>query len=616
MHPVLTFEPRTKLTKPTHHAKPAFSSFDSQVTSLSDLFTADELTGGYEDFTLMMDEPTLDFGFEDFTSFDQPQFLDQKQLFVPEDNFRQCTQQHFNIGATSASPLGTSQDWNLFDHTDADNLSGHTQSFEASDSGLGLRVPHSSQLLGSPQSPRRCDPAHTRPESVRAIHGNTYNTWHSESPEESFSLEASRPQDGLGALRQSTRASEGRLSAFVLDSGFEEESPGKNSENASSLLGRGNSHGTLATPAAMDLTTAASGVNAAQSTAPRRRHRLRSGGTAGAAPQSELSSTSAISSSSFSRPENATALEGRPIASDVQPALRRTPQHGLNASDFMPASSTLQSRSRATQEVRVPATQQQSRVPPVGLNASESTPASSTLQSRNRATQETRAPATPQQSRVQSKSSSALLARPSPFDENANSPARSTELFRLKNRIPASLEILCTPSSLRTPTTAGLAAQANGGAEPSVQVSRGQGTRVQTQLVSAAQLTTTPSASNEASDLRKTFTESDTRRYKDHHGRTVVANVAPTQSSSTSVLFGIVGIVLAIAILATGFASVSGLTTTTTSMLVLALLIPDSGLGKAHSSAPCLSSSSRSKKRDALSTSFFSALVHAGGICI
>lgn len=519
----------------------------------------------------MMDEPTLDFGFEDFTSFDQPQFFDQQQLFVPEDNFRQCTQP-FNTGATPASPLGTSQHWSLFDHTDADNLTGHTQSFEASDSGLGLRVSHSSQLLGSPQSPRRCDPAHTQPESVRANHGSTYNTWHSESLEESFSLKASCPQDGLGALRQATRASsEGRLSTFVLDSGFEEESPGKNSENASSLLERGNSHGALATPAAIDPTTSTSGVNATQPTAPRRRHRLRSGGTARSAPQSELSSTSAISSSSVSRPENAAALEGRPTASEALPLLRRSPAIGLNASESTPASSPLQSRIRATQETRAPATQQQSRIPSIGLNASESMPASSTLQSRIRATQETRAPATQQQSHVPSKPSSALLARPSPFDENANSPARSTELFRLKNRIPASLEILPAPSSLRAPTTAGLATQANGGAGSSVHVSRGQGTRTPTQLVSTNQLTTTPSASTEASDLRKTFTESDTRRYKDHHGRTSDVSLASTLPSST-LLVNIARVALGIALLVAICLSASSSATTTTSMLALALL--------------------------------------------
>ena len=296
-----------------------------------------------------------------------------------------------------------------------------------------------------------------------------------------------------------------------------------------------------------------------------RRHRTRSDGVYDPALQSEMSSISATSSSTGSSTEHTATLQGRLTRLGGTPVSPQLSPRGSVNNQTEPAISILSPRTAPTQERRSAplSSETLSRSSPAGLARalSPAQASSSGLQ---------------QQPRAQS----ALLARTSPFDRVNGTHARATELFRLKHRISASLDTT-TNATCFVPSVADLSAQANGGAYPRLRSistatndssgSTSTATQQQTRTTSSVPSATDKSNATEANGARMLFTESDTRRYRDHHGRTASLEVAAT-ATITRVASDYARIVMAV--LALGVMLISTSISVHPSFLLLAVLAP------------------------------------------
>ncbi|KAM0722765.1 hypothetical protein Q7P37_002207 [Cladosporium fusiforme] len=506
---------QSKVTKPrTNTSKTpdiSFPSFD----------TADGLLGGYEDFTLMFD-PAPEFNFDDTPAFD-----------MPVDNFWQFEQ---TFEADNAKPTwhqNHMQDWTTLGSNVADSFSSFTQSTEAVDDITGLMFPHPSQTNAGSQSRHRCDLRESTSRSLQTSNSATdqLDVRFQRTPSSSV---GGGSQDGVSlpqtpthtahvhdmqALQYSMHVDE-RVGAADTAEDSRSNSDGGATMRAISSRGQSLSDTALRRSLRSETVANRSAVNdGPQST--NTRHRLRGAGLIDPALQSELSSTSAISSSSVSTTENATALEGRPAASGVpsssQSSLRATTNSRRVANATATMSAALLMCSSPTQEETAP---RPPVAPPVALPATVAT--STALQ------------------RQPTRASSALLAQSSPFDNNASAPARSTELFRLRHRISTSIGAAPLSSS------SSLSSQANGGSRLS-STARGvtapadrllvrtlarteaanagaAAPALQLQAPANRSLATTLARTEgtDATDFngaRKIFTETETARYRDHHGR-------------------------------------------------------------------------------------------------
>jgi hypothetical protein len=101
--------------------------------------------------------------------------------------------------------------------------------------------------------------------------------------------------------------------------------------------------------------------------------------------------------------------------------------------------------------------------------------------------------------------------------------------------MPASIDTTANATGF-VPSVADLSAQANGGAYPWLRSTPNASnnsssaisttTRQQTRTTQSVLSATDKSQATEANGARMLFTESDTRRYRDHHGRAVSVDVA------------------------------------------------------------------------------------------
>lgn len=542
----------------TKHQQSAEISFASDLSTLDPVnaFSPDGLIGGYEDFTLMFEEPTLDFNFDDYMAFDVP------TSNTKPDNYRQNSQHVLPEPGRLPCDQTGSNDCNVLDSPVTTNLSRYTPVVGAVDEISGLMFPHSSQMFDDPQSRRRCDlsHAHSQSDSVRSSNAKSNSHAASSNAGQLQTLEHTEPYSvSSNSADISARATQQPTHTAHLHA---QQSPSASAHADGTSDGRSSRGGTgdggdplplmtgdleMPTNTALrrsrrpDVSVGRSAASATpQSNA--LRHRLRSAGVSDSALQSELSSTSATSSSSISRPENATALEGRPTgwrasASSARQSLRdTTTTSGRSAATSAPLSSPLLPRSSPLQGESAILLRS-----PVAASA-----------------------ASPQQTR----GSSALLAHPSPFDRSSMQD-RSSEMFRLKHRIPASLDEP-TPAATQTRSAAAsLSAQANGGSYPRPGSTNILATLQQTTARnSATTVSTTGSTTSVDKAPRMLFTESDTRRERDHHGR-------PTAAASLEASPGMVftAASVAMAVLALGAMLLMTSSYVSSSLLPLAALL-------------------------------------------
>lgn len=508
---------RTNSGKAPQHAEVSFPSFDFSTTDPSDMFTADGLLGGYEDFTLMFDSAP------DF-SFDEAPTFDMSQNFTPVDNFRQCTQSFEADNAKPAWHQNHMQDWTVLGSNVAESFSSYAESTQAADSITGLMFPHPSQMYDGSQSRRRCDLGNSQSGSLQTSSTRSAAT---DQLDDRFQR---TPSSSVGGSPGGVSLPQAPThTAHVHEMQAQQDSclvndihvgeycatdSRKISHGSASLEGMMSSGEPLDDTALRRSTRTTVGANrSAANDGPQStvlRHRLRSAGVIDPALQSELSSTSAISSRSVSKTENAPALEGRPAASGTpnssQSSLGGAASSRIVASDPARMKSTLLTRSSPTQgETAL-------RPSRLMLTADRSPTA---LQ--------------PQSTRA----SSALLAQPSPFDSIDSAPARSTELFRLRHRISASLDSTA-PMSLHTTSSSSLSIEANGGSRivNATGSANGPALQLQTHTTPSLAISLARGEGANATDFngaRKIFTEVETNREKDHHGR---ANTVFTESET------------------------------------------------------------------------------------
>jgi hypothetical protein len=268
------------------------------------------------------------------------------------------------------------------------------------------------------------------------------------------------------------------------------------------------------------------------------RHRLRGA----SAQQSELSSTSVTSSSSIPGSLDAAIFEGRPAASIGNRSSLQTSLGCEMHSEHAPKRSTRPTQSTLSLSSRSGDTR---AVQSSGLDAASS---------RTRAL----APL----SSLQTRDASDRLTCTVPFDSIDNGHAWSTELFRVKNRMPAWHDN-SVPTANSTTASNGQSAQANGGA-----YLRPEATRIATTTSPTASATQqqnraekVPMATSIAKSIRNAtsaaaarmlFTESETHRKKDHYGRSTssvqtIAATAKANPAHTTILIALA--VLAIVVL-------------------------------------------------------------------
>lgn len=432
------------------------------------------------------------------------------------DNFRQCVQ-NFN---TQGSPGRPHWDDSIAANATASFSSSRTQSFESANNESDFLIPHTPQITSGLEGLRRSDLSHTP----------------SDSPLTSRARMASAGQvDAHGiqaaANANSTSGEMGiswRGGSLLVDSNSAGGSPGEGAPQTyhdgqvgSPLLTGGDLLGETALRSPRRPTTSA--LRSAVGTSPQsnsRRHRTRSDGVYDPALQSEMSSISATTSSEGSSTEHTATLEGRLTRLGGTPVSPQLSPRGSVNNQTRPAISILSPRTAPAEETRgAPLSSETlSRSSPSGL-----TTALSSAQASSSGLQ--------QQPRAQS----ALLARTSQFDRVDGTHARATELFRLKHRIPASLDTTTNATGF-VPSVADLSAQANGGAYPRLRSipaasnnsssSTGTATQQPTRTTQSVPSTTDKSDATEANGARVLFTESDTKRYRDHHGRAASLEVA------------------------------------------------------------------------------------------
>lgn len=431
------------------------------------------------------------------------------------DNFRQCVQ---NFSAQhSPQQLYWDDSISLDVNATASFSSSRTQSSESANNVPDLLIPHSAQITSGHESLRRCDLSATQPDSSLTSRGRMASAGQVDAHGIQSPANANSNSGEMGISWRS--------SPLQVDSNNAGGSPGEGApqtyhDGESQLLTGGNPLGetALRRPASSVLRSAA-GISPQSNL---RRHRTRSDGVYDPALQSELSSISATVSSTSSSMEHTATLEGRLTSLGGTPASPQLSPHGSVNGQTDSAISNLSSQTASAQQAR-------------------SAPLSSRTLSRSSPAVSAPALTSPRASgsglQQHTRAQSALLARSSPFDRVDGTHARATELFRLKHRIPASLDNT-TNATAFVPSVADLSAQANGGAYPRLRSiptasnnsssSVSTATQQQTRTTQSVSSTAATSKATEANGARMLFTESDTSRHRDHHGRAVSVDVAAT----------------------------------------------------------------------------------------
>ena len=467
----------------------------------------------------MFDDPTLDFSIDDFMPFDPLTFNTER------DNYRQCGQD-FNADA-NGRPCDTRayRNSSSSDSSGNNNFANHTEGTSSADNFVDLMIPHGSQIVNNPRSRDRYDLSRHQFDTPQASHGPSLDAGQLEELGSSYS------PGGHKLPLQPTHTAHTH----------EMQSPSSSSQANSSSGGSLSSDGGLdrCTGDAVSLPVPSADERVQLNTTQRRsrkpaanvarspsgatpesnalHHRLRSA----PALQSELSSTSVTSSGIISEPRDAATLEGRPTASIRNRSSLQTSLGDKTQS----APSARPSRPRGPIE-------------PVSLRSDDTrhlARASAPLSS------------------LQTRGASSLLARPSPFDSTDNGNARSTELFRLKNRMPAWHDVSVPSANSRT-ASSGQSAQANGGAYPRLDTTSSATTTSSAALATqqrdraekaplATSIAKSKNNATEAAAARMLFTESETHREKDHHGRSTrletIAAIAQATPAYTTMFIGL-----------------------------------------------------------------------------
>lgn len=568
--------------------------------------------GSYDDFTLLFPDPVLDFTFDDSLQFDIPTYNTQP------DNFRQNVQNPSVNNARSQTSQGANHEWDWLNDFNANaNASANananasinasrtpTTRPQGSESGLRLNnspTIHTSPLDTNHESDRRCDLNHTQSESPLTSGERLANAGQQDAHGVPVAINAT---SGSGGLRSSTDPTHtphvhGLSSALQVDSDDRGRSPGEGGTGqlrvtqASLLPLTGNDQVPADTALRRTDKPAMSVRRSVAGTSPQdyntRRHRTRSDGVYDPALQSELSLTSANSTSSSSEKEHAATLEGRPTILGGTPVSPRSSPDGRldnrrNEGEWGTLTSAQSPRSSPSHREHAPLSSQV--LPRTSLAVATRTEVPTTaLQPQTRA-------------------QSALLASSSPFDRANRTQARSTELFRFKHRIPRTLDT-STPATGLVPSVANLSAQANGGAYPrpssninhSSSATTAAAAQQQVQAIVPSSSTADKHAATESKGARMLFTESDTRRYRDHHGRSAaVEGFAPTALSGVAH----VRARIALAILAISAVMMSTSTFALPSFMLLAFVSSSSSF--VHSSWTPSSPSLRSTAQRILSS--------------
>jgi hypothetical protein len=517
----------------------------------------------------MFDDPTFDFSVDDYMPFD-PLNLNTKP-----DNFRQCVQNFSASSDRANSTTAPPHDWYMPDTNATGSFSSRPQSLETGNDAIDLMIPHSSQITIDHESLHCCDPSHSPSDSALRSGARIADAGPLDAHGIQATTNASSNSGDPGVFTQLTHTPhvyEPNNSLQVdsdRGSSPSDGDPGvvRGGQGEVPLLISGG-QGLADTALRHSRRPAMSVLGSAAGTSPQsnlRRHRTRSDGIYDPALQSELSLTSAINSSTGSKTEHTATLEGRLTVLGGTPVSPQLSSRGGRVNTQLEESGP-PTMLRSTTSPR--------SAPAEGANAPWSIPSLSS-----------KLPTVPTPTRVsasspsqQTRAPSALFARPSPFDRADGTHARSTELFRAKHRIPASLDA-SAPASGSVPSAANLSAQANGGAYPRLRstttINSGNATGLATQQQARTSQptpsTTDKSKATEASGARVLFTESDTRRYRDHHGR-AAALEDTAHAASRSVAYAFIRITMAILVLGVMLMSTSVFAHP--SLLLLAMLAP------------------------------------------
>jgi hypothetical protein len=548
-------------------AEVSFSS-DHHATVASDSFATGDFLGGYEDFTLMFDDPPFDFSADDYMPFD-PLNLNTKP-----DNFRQCVQNSSVSSDRANWTTAPPHDWYMPDANATESFSSRPQSLETSNNAIDLMIPHSSQIIIDHEGIHRGDLGHSQTDSTLRSGARIANAGQLDAHGIQATTNAGSNSGDAGVSTQLTHTPQ----VFEPNNSLQVDSDRRSSPSDGDpgvirggqgdvpLLidgGQGLADNALrhSRRPAMRVLRSAAGISPQSNL---RRHRTRSDGVYDPALQSELSLTSATNSSTGSETEHTATLEGRLTVLGGTPVSPQLSSRGGRVTTQLAESGPTMLRSR---------------------NSPQNAPAEGAIAPLSSPTTSSRSPTMPASSRIsasppsqQTRAPSALFARPSPFDRVDGTHARSTELFRAKHRIPASLEA-SAPTTGSVPSAANLSAQANGGAYPRLRSTTtanssnatGLATQQQARTNQPTPTTTDKSKATEASGARVLFTESDTRRYRDHHGR--AAALEDTASAARrSVAYAFARIAMAILVLGVMLMSTSVFAHP--SLLLLAILAP------------------------------------------
>jgi hypothetical protein len=549
-------------------AEVSFSS-DHHATAASDSFATGDFLGGYEDFTLMFDDPTFDFSVDDYMPFDPLNFN------TKPDNFRQCVQNSSTSSDRANMTSGTPHDWYIPDMNAKGGFPSRPQNLETGNNAIDLMIPHSSQISNDYESLHRGDLSQSQSDSALRSDARIASAGQLDAHGIQATTNASSNSGDPGVFTQLTHTPH----AYEPNNSLQVDSdrggspsdgdPGAirgGQDDVPLLIGGG--QGLADTALRHSRRPAMSVLRSAAGTSPQsnvRRHRTRSDGVYDPSLQSELSLTSATNSSTGSNTEHTATLDGRLTVLGGTPVSPQLSSRGGRVDTQLGESARPTMLSPTTSPGSALAEGANAPLSSPSLSSRSSTVPTSTRISASPPLQQSRAP-------------SALFAHPSQFDRVAGTHARSTELFRAKHRIPASLDT-SAPATGFVPSAANLSAQANGGAYPRLRSTAiasssnatGLATQQQVRTSQPTPSTTNTSKATEASGARMLFTESDTRRYRDHHGRTAaMEDNASIASRSVASAFARI----AMAILALGTLLMATSAFAHPSFLLLAILAP------------------------------------------
>jgi hypothetical protein len=486
--------------------------------------------GGYEDFTLMFDDPTLDFSFDEFMPFD-PLNFDTQPI-----NYRQGVQ-HSDANGVPCDPRA-SRNSSSSDSSGHDSFFNHTEGTISADNFVDLMIPHGSQIVNNPRSRDRYTPQASNGASLDAGQleelGPAYSPGGPNVPLQPTHTAHTHEMQSPSGSAHTSGSSGGRPSS---DGGID-----RLTSDIVPLAASSAGEQVLDTMVRRSRKSAASVTRSPTGATPESnallRHRLRGA----SAQQSELSSTSVTSSSSIPGSLDAAIFEGRPAASIGNRSSLQTSLGCEMHSEHAPKRSTRPTQSTLSLSSRSGDTR---AVQSSGLDAASS---------RTRAL----APL----SSLQTRDASDRLTCTVPFDSIDNGHAWSTELFRVKNRMPAWHDD-SVPTANSTTASSGQSAQANGGAYPRPDTARTATTTSPTATATQQQnrAEKAPMATSIAKSIRNAtgaaaarmlFTESETHREKDHHGRSTssvqtIAATAKANPAHTTILIALA--VLAVVVL-------------------------------------------------------------------